>query len=739
MTSSLTLSLNPVRALVLFGVLVAGCVAALPAHAATAQISATPTTISAGQSTQVSWACGSDTTQATLYTDQGSSAVSNTGSASFSPTATYQYRIVCTAYQSATNATVWVYVEEGACYSNWQSTVDGDAVYTVFDETEEVLPSYTLEGEGYDSSNYYQQCIAACLNTSTRRCNLTSDRNPNIGEYGLTFMKCSLASPGTSKQSKPQEVRRNTDGDIVQEKTYFNIAWDQSTGGTCDPLPPPPTVDLKANPTSIASGGTSKLTWTSTNADNCTGSNFSTGGALNNPTTGVNVNPTATRDYTITCVNEAGMAVDTVRVTVGSTPDLTAGAITPTSVTSGTATTISSTIANSGAAGTGASFSVLFQRATTMNGANVTSLGTVTTAALGANANRSVSFSAGATAFPTSGTWYVRACADKRSGGDANGVIVESNESNNCGPWTAVTASPGSNYPNLIAATPAQTTAAPGQSLEITSVIRNSSEISTGRTFTNLFQIDNNADHSAVYATATDGSPILAANGTDNARVTYTFPSSATGTWYVRACADNNASMVGVVTESNESDNCSAWRAITIGDSSSVLSCSVSSSSVASGGQVTFTALPNRLNNYVWEITPNVAGFPKTTVSNNTSATLTGNAYYSMSVTVAGDTATCPLVSVGNPCGTPTPTITANPTRVRPGSTSVLTVSANGVSGTCTLSGPGVSQTLTADQCVVDEVEVTTGAITTQSTYTLTCGSVSTQAIVNVIPSYEVF
>ncbi|MFA6271118.1 MAG: hypothetical protein WC657_07995, partial [Candidatus Paceibacterota bacterium] len=42
----------------------------------------------------------------------------------------------------------------------------------------------------------------------------------------------------------------------------------------------------------------------------------------------------------------------------------------------------------------------------------------------------------------------------------------------------------------------------------------------------------------------------------------YTFPS--TGSYSVRACADNNASMVGVITESNEGDNCGAWTTITV-------------------------------------------------------------------------------------------------------------------------------------------------------------------------------
>ncbi len=41
--------------------------------------------------------------------------------------------------------------------------------------------------------------------------------------------------------------------------------------------------------------------------------------------------------------------------------------------------------------------------------------------------------------------------------------------------------------------------------------------------------------------------------------------------------------------------------------------------------------------------------------------------------------------------------------------------------------------------CAVDETEITTGAISTQSVYTVTCGTATAQAIVNVIPQFEEF
>lgn len=69
--------------------------------------------------------------------------------------------------------------------------------------------------------------------------------------------------------------------------------------------PPPVTATLTANPSSIDSGSSSKLTWTSSNATNCTGTGFSTGGALNN-STGVSVSPTTNTTYSLTCTGPGG-------------------------------------------------------------------------------------------------------------------------------------------------------------------------------------------------------------------------------------------------------------------------------------------------------------------------------------------------------------------------------------------------------------------------------------------------
>lgn len=132
-------------------------------------------------------------------------------------------------------------------------------------------------------------------------------------------------------------------------------------------------------------------------------------------------------------------ATQTVSTTPAPLPDLTVNSTSNTSAaTAGSATVLSATIADVNAP-TGASFTTLFQRATSAAGANAIDIGTVVTPAMSAGGLTTVTLSY---TFPTAGTFYIRACADKSSAG-STGVIAESNANNNCGVWAAVTAANG--------------------------------------------------------------------------------------------------------------------------------------------------------------------------------------------------------------------------------------------------------------------------------------------------------
>ncbi|MBX2866526.1 hypothetical protein KTR10_01005 [Candidatus Kaiserbacteria bacterium] len=83
------------------------------------------------------------------------------------------------------------------------------------------------------------------------------------------------------------------------------------TGAT----PPAPTANLSASPTSITKGDNTRLTWSSTNANGCSGSGsgFSTG---NRTSGGDNASPTSDTRYTVTCTGGGGSDSDSVDVSV---------------------------------------------------------------------------------------------------------------------------------------------------------------------------------------------------------------------------------------------------------------------------------------------------------------------------------------------------------------------------------------------------------------------------------------
>jgi hypothetical protein len=80
----------------------------------------------------------------------------------------------------------------------------------------------------------------------------------------------------------------------------------------------PPRLTLNANPTSIAAGQLSTLTWSSSNATNCTAS-----GGWSGPQAisgSQSVSPTSTTTYTLACTGTGGTTSQSATVTVGTTP-----------------------------------------------------------------------------------------------------------------------------------------------------------------------------------------------------------------------------------------------------------------------------------------------------------------------------------------------------------------------------------------------------------------------------------
>lgn len=106
-----------------------------------------------------------------------------------------------------------------------------------------------------------------------------------------------------------------------------------------DPPPPPPTLNFTANPLTVAAGGQSQLTWSTTDATSCAASG---GWSGSRPTSGSQLSPlvNAPSTFTLTCTGQSGSVTKSVTVDVTyPTPivDLTAN---PMTVLSGNSTTL---------------------------------------------------------------------------------------------------------------------------------------------------------------------------------------------------------------------------------------------------------------------------------------------------------------------------------------------------------------------------------------------------------------
>jgi len=298
---------------------------------------------------------------------------------------------------------------------------------------------------------------------------------------------------------------------------------------------------------------------------------------------------TGTYPFSVTCSGPGGSGGDSENViATGPLPDLIANGITPTTAMPGTTVTFSATITNQGTAATNYlgvnSFTNLFQTAEYFDDAGIPQgimnyptsvMSNLAGGGATATASRSISL--------TSTARFIRICADKSSQSNT-GTITESNEGNNCSsPWTQLVL-----MPDLVAFPSVPTHVTTGISVNLSSVIKNQGNLSTGASFYNFFQVSNTNPNPGGWPTFSFSIPkvlaaqpstiidlgkvlmnTLAAGANDTTTQSYIFPSN--GEYYVRACADkSDRNSPGVIAESNENNNCGSWVNVTASASPSL-------------------------------------------------------------------------------------------------------------------------------------------------------------------------
>ena len=493
-------------------------------------------------------------------------------------------------------------------------------------------------------------------------------------------------------------------------------------------------ASISANPTSLALGDSTTITWGSSAAQSCSGTNFNT----QNATSGsVSVTPSQPTTYSVTCYAAPVSGVPQDSITRSTSVSVTNSSSCPTAswdpgnaYTGGTKTLIFSE-RGQGATGAGGGTddsnfhlnSCLDQCAAT-GYKNCEFQHTID--------NRPIDDGSATRydCYGMSGSYTKISKPSECIVVGSGGCDVEKSYSTIDIPGSCQLTAP-----DLTAGLISPTTAVAGTAKTFTSRISNIGDEGAGYTYTRFQRASTSSGGSVVNISA-PGTSAINAGAYRDVSTAYTFPSA--GTWYMRACAD----VTLLADEINEDNNCGAWRAISVSAPAPTVSCSVSPSNVNPGESVTYTATPanGATSPYSWTGSDGSTGYGTAATA---SRTFTSQGSYGMQVSASGATSpgNCPVVVVNACPQTLSGDLSVDDTRVNEGETTVLRwTSIQGVNTSCSVTGPGVSSTLTATSCLVPDGSVTTAPITTQSTYTLTCdGDVVDSVFVNVIPGFEEF
>ena len=167
--------------------------------------------------------------------------------------------------------------------------------------------------QGYSSPNYALESMNAV-------CKLFQVPVTAQGFYGTPVLD--PAAPNNDGAcSLP-----SAEGDIVGggNGSIGDVPCPSGYYGSYPNCTPPPTTTLTASPNSVTPGGSSTLTWSSTNTSSCVGSGFNTGNQTNGS---VSVSVSSTTTYSITCFGTSGGQQSAqATVTVSSPPPCSANA-----------------------------------------------------------------------------------------------------------------------------------------------------------------------------------------------------------------------------------------------------------------------------------------------------------------------------------------------------------------------------------------------------------------------------
>jgi hypothetical protein len=371
-----------------------------PSEAATVMLQATPAMVAAGGTATLTWSTtnatscvasagwsGTQATSGSISTGALSASTSYTltcaGAAGTTPASATAPVTVLAAPTVTLTASPANVVTGSASTLNWSSTnatsCTASAGWSGTRGTSGSLPTGALSA----STSYTLTCIGGEGTTpasATVTVTVTSSAPPPNPTVTLAASPTSVAPGGDSTLtwstanasaciasggwSGTKAVSGNVSTGALSATTTYTLTCSGAIGTTPAAAgvkvtvtagASSPTVTLAANPTSLAAGAKSTLTWSTTHATSCTASGGWSGTKATSGSASTDA-LSATTSYTLTCSGAAGTtpAAATVTVSVIPKPTVTLTA-NPTSVTSGDASTLtwSSTNATSCTASAG--------------------------------------------------------------------------------------------------------------------------------------------------------------------------------------------------------------------------------------------------------------------------------------------------------------------------------------------------------------------------------------------------
>jgi hypothetical protein len=319
-----------------------------------------------------------------------------------------------------------------------------------------------------------------------------------------------------------------------------------------------PLVTMSANPVTIDSGAESTITWGSTNAVSCTLDGTATTAKNGEFKTGILKSP---RSYSVTCRNTYGHASKTIVVNIKDYKgtqllpkvDIVSS---PSSVNKGEKSYISWTSKDS--------ISCISDGDTTRGNLtggfyteNLTSSKSYSVTCK--NANGSIADDA-----------FVFVKDHSKYECKKDGVIVD------CKDIIDDPDGPGGDedpdqekIPDIKANKVSPDTAILNSTTNISSIISNIGNGSTGKEFSSFFEIKGTETNSQILASIV--TPTSSIGGGFSAVIRSTYIFNKKQPYLVRACADkSNANDTGIIKESNEENNCTEWTTVTVTDSGSI-------------------------------------------------------------------------------------------------------------------------------------------------------------------------